>query len=213
MSRLRMDAWITGNYGEDHPDNRERFEKCEACGERESIEDLIDSGDDSRFICWECFHNHEMRLCDGCGDCFPLDDMLSDKLPSEARKVKARELRIRIDCETYCEACKCELCENCKGHPDFCRDELCLIPLRSREAMEAARGGSLPQRIQAFCDAEPWRFLPREKRESMSASARRVYLAERCGELCSRFAEYALDELSGFERGIWEAVTKGDYRK
>ena len=41
MNNAALDAWITGNYGEDHPDNQPRY--CPCC-EAELDDDDLDAG-------------------------------------------------------------------------------------------------------------------------------------------------------------------------
>jgi hypothetical protein len=123
-----LDDWITGNQGYDHPDNFPALVRCGICaGDFESENMSADRPDD---ICATCYTDGE-RYCEFCGEYRHLDEMLADEQTTyQQRKAGKRFF------EYFCEDCKEELCINCKGHPDFCRDDLCLIPAREAEEIE-----------------------------------------------------------------------------
>lgn len=131
-----LDDFITGNQGYDHPDNAPARCHCSECGSDNFPEDMSEAYPEK--LCAECFERG-FRFCE-CGEIVKLDALVCESPPSVTQYANAIRNGIssyRID--YYCEDCRGELCINCKGIPDFCRSEYCLIPAREAEALYPER--------------------------------------------------------------------------
>jgi hypothetical protein len=203
MNPSKLDAWITGNHGEDHPNNIEQRSRCEACGELDIVEADMAEQCGGKALCEHCYGVEEIRLCVWCYSPNELDSMWAADV--------SKRYRARDHFELFCEACGEDLAED-KG---ISREafEAEYLDAREAECMRDSRGKSLPERIEQICRAWEWRFLPRGKREEMSSAQRAEYLKAEAGKLCERFADTAPIDLTGFEATILRNATKGDFRK
>ena len=66
-----------------------------------------------------------------------------------------------------------------------------------KEAHQACKGQPLPIRIELWCAAN-------EHADKASDIA---------GKLIDTFSEIAYDNLTGYERRVWDAITKGGYSR
>lgn len=136
FSTAALDNWITGNFGENHPDNVEPQERCKECNSEYSAENM--SADYPESICKTCYSDGA-RICSACGDSDHIDSLLSENPDSIPRLAFLLQRGRFPNRETFCESCMEENCYNCKGHPDYCRSELCMIPLREADKIESQR--------------------------------------------------------------------------
>lgn len=183
-----LDAWITGNYGEDHPDNQDPDPiRCQECRSHFEPEDMSEMHPEA--LCSACYDNG-FRICTSCEDPAHVDDMRAEDLS-----------------ETWCDHClQSLLCD--ESQLTSWADNL--SEMQYVEQSVFARLQPLPERIACACIAHEWRFLPRSKREALTYRERIAYLRAEANKLVMRFAS---GTESGFERNIWRAVTKGDFRK
>lgn len=63
MNNGKLDAWITGNYGESHPDNSVARVACLLCGESFDTRDA-----DGAPLCETCITTRGAFVCSWCGD-------------------------------------------------------------------------------------------------------------------------------------------------
>jgi len=66
-----------------------------------------------------------------------------------------------------------------------------------KEARQASKGQPIPVRIEYWCTANE----PADK------------AADIAGKLIDTFSEVAYDDLTGYERRVWDAITTGGYSK
>jgi len=138
MSRVKLDAWITGNYGEDHPDNTPALEFCDGCLNDIEPENMSENNPES--ICADCYRAGARR-CDYCGELEKIEAMFSEAPPSPLRVKYLAERGRSFHLEKFCEDCREATCEDCKGNPEFCRSNYCMIPLKKAEALAAESSG------------------------------------------------------------------------
>ena len=116
----KLDAWITGNHGLDHPDNAPlESVLCAHCRVSHNPEDITDT------LCDDC-RKHGKRRCHYCEDIRNLDEMRAWYAPMSGHET-----------ETLCEDCAREYCEDC-GHACFDGEGYrlypCFVSLRDRES-------------------------------------------------------------------------------
>lgn len=200
VEKSKLDAWITGNYGEGHPANRELHLQCESCRQANIV------AADMREQCWElaiceqCYRKGE-RICTWCLSPHDIDSMWA--CDTSSRASEGYELFCEICAESYRD-------DHGMGMDAFEAEH---IEARSAEARMDSRGKNLPERLYQVCRAWEWRFLPPVKAESMSRAERESYLRSEAGKLCELFADTGIEGLSGFHSAVFIAAMRGEFRK